>query len=145
MPLMARCEAPNDTLLFFFFLMTSKLKMIQEGPEMPCLLGKLANPTVSLRLEPFILAPEQKAMIRLQRSKKFPTTVRLSPGSTWFQQNPVIFITAIRTLPTCLARIHPAPVSQGPTVPASTYSVTYCQVLCQILYRTGIPVFPTTL
>lgn len=29
---------------------------------MPCLLGKLADPPVSLRLEPSILSPEQKAI-----------------------------------------------------------------------------------
>lgn len=32
----------------------------------------------------------------------------------------------------------------SPTIPASTYSANHCQILCQVLDKTGFDVFPTT-
>lgn len=59
---MGRLGVPNDS---FSFLITSKLRTMQAGLGMPCLLGMLANIAVSLTLESFTLPPEEKTLMGL--------------------------------------------------------------------------------
>lgn len=133
---MARFEDQNYTLVFFWLLLS--LKWYRKGWGCHAFWASW-QPCSQLRFEPF---PEQKATIRPHRSTQFPTTVRL-PLRYLLLVEPNSLLSGYRSDQNAVylsARISPAPLSWNPIVPASTYSVTYCQVLCQTLYRTGIPV-----